>query len=686
MSNALRLLDEPDLLKGLTNAQTRNLFAKLEAVAALINAPRGQKGGVVATIARARQVSEQAVLNWQTIYNKFGAAGLVDGRRAASKNRSTLPEVTKAWITAEILRMKRNDGVMEVRRLALAQWRVWRRQGDPKHAIPGYLNPPRDCGKGYPAGWSYENFRRCQPENYQKAIARQGRINGDRLLPSILGTRVGTRYLEVVYFDDQQYDHLITAAGHNRPMVPLGFNAIDKLTAYAFQPHIRLRWRDEANEQYKHLTMREFVWYAITRLCAEGYRTDEVGTTYVKEHGTANTWSNQSFRTPLGFHSFEDAAKSLFNGCVRLDDSGLYNKAVFAEMLHGPQSAGNPRFKAPIESFFHLVRTYHLALPGQTGRNIDEAPEENYGLVNYEARMIKLAADLPPNLAQAIRSELYTAQEYAYFAHLAYGALNERDDHNLQGWADCGFVSPKWKWAEDPPEIWRDREELASLPPHLIEHANHQASLNPSLRRSFKMRPADAMRAVCNDPAIRRMRPEDAVLLVPMEWAQPVKIRSKREIHISDPLLSTEELIYFTEITNQHGRTEYLSPGDNVLAYVNPFDLDRLLICDQQGTYIGSVVRSVRVGRDRETLELMFRERARMANNLEGPVRAAMAPLAAQRKDIKANNDEVIATEKAMRDATPQPLTPTRSRGASVDILSADTVPDTTAPEADPFL
>lgn len=670
MSTALQLLDEPSLLKDLTSGQTRDLFSKLEAVAAMLDAPRGMKGGVVKTIARARQVSTQAVLTWLTIYNKKGAAGLIDGRRAASKTRACMPDVTKAWITAEILRVQRNDAIREVRRLAIDQWKVWKRHRDPKHAIPGYVCPPPDCGKGYPAGWSYETFRKCAPDRYQTTLARQGRIASDRLLPSILGTRVGTHYLEVVYFDDQKYDHHIIADGYDRPMVPIGFNAIDKLTAFAFQPHIRLRWRDDNSESYKMLTGREFAWYAITRLCTEGYRDDEIGTTYVKEHGTANTWHNEKLRTSRGFHSFEDAITSLLNGRVKLDDSGLYNKAIFTEMLHGPKSSGNPRFKAPLESFLHIVRNYHLALPGQTGRNPDEAPEENHGLINYEMKMLKLAQQLNPRLANAIRSELYTATEYAWIAHLIYGALNERDDHALQGWADCGFVEPRWRWANDEPGMWRTRDELIGLPDNLREHAQHQQRQDPSLVRPFKLTPAEAMRSVCKDPAIRRMKPEDAVLLVPMEWAHAVRVRNKREIVIQDPLLASESLIYFTELTNSRGRTEYLSPGDEVLAFVNPFDLDRLLLCDQGGTYIGSVVRSIRATRDRETVELMFKERARMAGNLEGVVRQAMAPVADLRGEIKANNDGIIEEFKGMRDATPKPPRP--RKGTSPGELADD--------------
>lgn len=698
--SALSLIPDKSILRTLSAEQNRDLMRKLHAVSAVLSAGYGQKGGVVDQISRSLHVSPQAVHGWCAAYRKAGATALIDCRRAAAKGRAHLPEITGEWFKDLIIRCQRNDSIREARRQAIDQWRLWRRTGDPRHAIPGYTTPPADCGKGYPLGWSEENFRRFSPEHFERTLARQGRIAADRLLPSILGTRVGTRFLEIIYFDDQKYDHHITAAGFSRPMVPIGFNALDKLTAYAFQPHIRLRWYDEEAEKHRSLTMREFMWYVIHILTTVGYRTDDVGTTLIKEHGTANTWSNQSMRTPLGFHSFEDAVTSLLDGHVRLDDSGLYNRAVWQELIHGPKPSGNPRFKAPIESFFHIVRNYHLALPGQTGRNPDEAPEETYGLLAYETKLAEKAANLPDALRHAIRSELFTAAEFGWFSQLAYQALNERTDHRIQGWEDCGFVVPAWRWAEDPADMWRSREELASLPEHLIAHANHQAKLDPSLRKPMRLSPADAMRSVSGDPAIRRMPPEDAVLLIPMEWAHPVKIQDRHQIVISDPMLATEPLVYFSEITNSNGRKEYLRPGDQVLAHINPFDLDRLLILDQSGAFIGHVVRSVRTGRDKETLDLMFRERARISGNLGSRTRHAMSPIADQRQADKAANDDLIrkarlmqegkpATEQEIRSASAAAGVTTRrintwEQSADPDLSAAALQPDCT-PDAQPF-
>ena len=265
-------------LAGLTPGQKGDLFRKLGVVVHVDQAGYGAKGSIVAGYARTLGISQQAIHQWLSAFRKSGWRALVDGRRCAARGRGALPEITRQWIQDEIIRSQRNDAVQEVHRMVIAQWRLWQRTGDPQYALPGYRTCPPDAGKGHPAGMSYETFLRCQPTQYQATLARQGTIAAYRTLPSILSTCVGTKYLEYVFFDDEKPDINIRVLGFDKPMVPLCFHALDRLTRYPFEPHIRLRWFDTASHTHKHLTQKEFVWYVIWMLCTQGYRTDEAGT------------------------------------------------------------------------------------------------------------------------------------------------------------------------------------------------------------------------------------------------------------------------------------------------------------------------------------------------------------------------------------------------------------------------
>ena len=655
------IIDEGGLaeLSQLSPNQKSDLFAKLGAVQLVSSAAYGTKQGIVATQARVLRVSEQAINGWLAIYKKCGFRGLIDGRKAAAGSRASLPEVTRQWIKDQILNCQRRDAVAEVHRMTIAQWRMWTRTGDPQWAIPGFSSPPADAGKGFPAGFSVENFRRCGPDNYQKTLAAQGTIAAYRTLPSILSTSVGTRYLEYVFFDDEKPDVNVRVLGYDRPMVPLCFHALDRLTRFPFRPHIRLRWYDTDKQTHKHLTQKEFVWYVIFLLVTEGFRSDDVGTTYIQEHGTAKVWANQSLSTPGGFHSFEDALRSITarDGMpgVRIDSSGLFNRPAFSELLYGPQSSGNPRFKAPIESSFHLWRIYSQHLLGQTGLNIGNAPEENHGIAKYERKILKIANDLPAHIRESLLSNFLTGVEFGSVAELIRLALANRDDHKFEGWYENGFVEPVWRWAEEPVGTWHSRSELANLPQHLREHALHQQRQDPRLSDLQSWSPAIARETCLRDPAVSKLSIFDAIHLVPTAWLKPAKFNKRNFVEVTEELLPGMDLQYLPELTTLRGRTEVLREGDKVMLLLNPLMPDTVLCYDQNLTPIGTLTRNVPLGRDSDQIEELYKQRSRIKTAMDAPVRRAMQGQADRRDVVKRFNDDLI--QKARDEAAGKPAT-----------------------------
>lgn len=680
--------DGLDELKQLKPPQQTALFRKLAVVYQVENAAYKTKEIVKATIARAMSISKQAIDQWLKIYKKFGFRGLIDGRHFGSRGRALMPNITAAWIKDLHLRCQRNDSGKEVWRQVTDQWRLWRRTGDSQYALPGFLTAPPDCGKGYPAGFSQESIRRCKPTDWQASLARQGTIASYRNLPSILGTRVGTKYLETVYFDDQKLDIQVRVPGYAKPMVPLCFNALDRLTAYPFDPHTRLRWFDVEEGINRSLTQKEYVWYRITILVEQGYRTDGDGTTHVEEHGTAKGWANKAIKTPDGHHSFSEALLSITHGCCKTTSSELFNQAAFKELLYGPQSSGNPRFKAPIESFFHIVRTYMLPLIGQTGRNVEEAPEESYGIDQYEKSIIrdinKFPLHMQDRLHEGILSNYLTGAELANFTPLIYRALRNRTDHAMEGWAACHFMEPVWRWADDEPGKWRSRSSLAGLPQTLRETAMHEQSLDPNLTTIIPWSPEIARACHLKDPAIKKLDWKDAIHLLPTTWAKHVKVRDRHQIHITEELLPGVELIYLPELTTPRGRTEYLQPGDELMVYLNPLMPDTLLVCDMDFRFIGTITRNVRIGKDNNQLDEMFAQRARLKGHQEAVVRRAMQPVADRREAVAEINKDLLSQA---RNVTPPAEAIKPDRRAEIDPLSASLAPAAAVvTETDPFV
>jgi hypothetical protein len=689
MSTVLSLIDSPSLLSRITPAQKQDLFTKLDAVQMMLDAGYGRKGEAKKIAAKQLRVSEQAVQNWYDLFQKKGCEALVDGRRKRGASKG-ISETTKAWIFEEYCRLQREDSGVEIFKMIRERARLWWKTGNPRFAIPGFMDPPAISAKGYPEGLSQETIRRCGPDAYQRALAHQGRKTASGLLPSIPDTRVGVGYLERIFFDDQMYDHYITEPGYKTHMRPVGFNALDYLTGAFLDFHIRLRWWDENSETHKSLTQREYVWFVIGLLSTVGYRTDSRGTRLVFEWGTANGWSSETGKhvTQLGFTSFDDALHAATDQHVTIDRSGKFNKATWKEMLFVPKSAGNFRYKAPIESMFRAVRTHGLLLPGATGRKAELAPEESHGLEREERRWLKLANSLPSHIAEAVRTNNFSFMEYYRAYRAIYAGINADPEHSLKDWDKIGFCLREWRWNEDPPTLWRPRAELANLPEHVIATHEAQRSSNPELMRTRRMSRAEAVRVCENDPAIRTLDKWKFHQLLPLSWALPVTVRDSREIVISDPLITgAGDLTYFTTCRTERGHVIHLQPGDKLLCHLDPFRPDELIVMDQQGVPIGMTPRRPDdVPSNSEIAKELLGARALMTADVSAPVRHAFQTVAERRREVRENNESL---EERMRDVSPatKAAKPKRERPSANDPF-ATSVPASanTEPEADPFL
>jgi hypothetical protein len=684
------------LLRTITPDQKTDLLKKLGAIQAVRNAPFGTKCDVVSICARELKVSEQAIHTWIGLFKKRGAAALVDGRRQRGREKG-LPQTTRDWIFGEFIRLQREDSGTEIYKFIRDRARLWWKTHNPKYQIPGFIDPPPIGPKGYPAGLSQETIRKCGPDKYQRALAHQGRKSASALLPGIPSSRMGTGYLENIVFDDQMYDHYVTAHGYESHMRPVGFNALDFLTGCFLDSHIRLRWWDKTEDKNRGLTQREFVWFVLGLLSSVGYRTDQRGTRLIFEHGTANSWSSQSGKlvTPGGHASFDDALFAFTDGRVTVDRSGKFNQATFKELLFAPKSTGNFRFKAPIESMFRAVRTHGGLIPAATGKDAEHAPEDSYGLEREERRWMKLANSFPEHLAEAVRSNTYSFAEYVAAYRWIYAGINADPEHALKEWAECGFVKNVWHWEEDAPDLWRDRSQLANLPAHVRETFEAQLALNPGLLRSRRMSRTEARMSLQDDPAIKRLDPRLFPQLLPLAWATAAKVNKNREIHIHEPLYrgSNADLVFFATVRNERGHRINLSPGDELLCHLDPFRPDDLIVMDQRGQPIGTAARvpdyvptNSQIGKE------LIAVRAVLAADLDAPVRSSMQSVAEERREVRERNE---ALEERMRNVTRDednaprktPAKPPRPAARDHDPL-AESLPAAPAEttEADPFI
>jgi hypothetical protein len=641
--SSLNLIDDHKRFAQMSPRVQESVLFRLDWIVKIESVTHGKKGKIKEAAAEALDVSLPTVDRFVRGFREGGWRALLDQR---GKNIKPLPAEFRAFVRQLHLQCQRATSGREVQRMLIERWNLWKRTGDSKHAIPGYDTPPPASAKGYPAGWSEDNILRFRPDEYALSVARQGTKRAAGFLPSILKTRVGVKFAQIVFFDDQDYDVKVAARGlSQRSLRPQGFNCLDYLSGNFMHHAIRLRWWDTEKESYRTLTQTDFTWFVVSYLQKHGYRRDSHGTTLVFEHGTATGYNNRELSTFGGYSNFDEALAGISHGCIRVERSGLFNQPAFAGMLFRPQSSGNPNFKAPLESMFNLVRNRMAALPGATGRNRDLKPAEQYGEDLYTGQMLKLWERLDQRHRELIRFPMLTAEEFGEVVGTVYEAINSRTDHGLEGWERCGFVAPQFRFTPDERSPWLSREEVAAMPDDLRAMILAKTE-TPGHVRPYQLSPADVARQCAGE--LTKLPDHLIPLLIPRQWARPATVKSDRTISIKDQLLGPEAFTYVCRIENGDSAI-VLKPGTKLLCYLNPYAPERLAICKEDGAFLGTLYQQTRAGwLDHEAILDHLKERAELKADMDTAVRPHLEGLMADRAEMKRTNERLAKGEPVL--------------------------------------
>lgn len=635
----MRMIDDHAEFTRLPAAAQSDILIRLGWVHRIVNVGRGHKGSAVKAAAADLGIHPSAINRYLARFMRKGWRGLKDARVAGNGGAKGLPEDFKEWVKGLHLQNQRSTTGREVHRQVIERWSKWKRTGDPALAIPGYLTPPPAGSQGYPVGWSEDQIVRLRPDAYALTMARQGGKAGAKFLPSILKTRVGVRFGQVVFFDDQDYDSKIAAPGlSQRTLRPQGFNALEYLSASFLEYCIRLRWWDADKKQHRTLTGIDYTWFQILYFQRHGYRTDDVGTTIVEEHGTASGYANKELWTPDGHHSLAKAWEALSGGKIQTVASGLFNQPAFAGMLFRPQSSGNPNFKAPLEGIFNLVRNRFAALPGPTGLSREMSPAEQYGQDLYVKQLLKVWDRLDDQHRAYLQFPVMTYAQFGAAAAAVYAAINSRTDHELEGWHKCNHIVPQFRWTADDSSRWLSQGEMLALSPKQRSAAEALME-EPGHVRPFNLSPAHVAQAHKHE--LTPIPDHWIPLLIPVQWSREAIVASNRTVTIQDKTLGPEPFRYIARFRQSDGALT-LKPGTKLRIYLNPFDTTRLYVCRADGSWLGVLHEMTRAAfTDTEAIIGQLHERAEMKADMDLEVRPHLEGLIHHREGIKRVNDRL---------------------------------------------
>jgi hypothetical protein len=311
--------------------------------------------------------------------------------------------------------------------------------------IPGYATwPEADENTGVPAGWG-KNLYRHAPDKLELAASRIGRKAASEFKLKVRNTRVGLKLGEFMEFDDHEFNLLVNFPGQWKAMRPRGFGVVDVLSGCCFSHILKPTLWDDDEKKKKALTETDFMWFVVNTLMHTGFRTDDVGTTLIVEHGTAAIRGNKKY--PLGHALRQDLEQRLYDatgGKVKVERSGLYGHPAH-QGQHASEGGGNYRFKAHVEGFWRMVDDRLDSLPGQVGKGRDHSPEQLLGIRAMNTKLLEAAQELPPERAAHLMFPVMLWHDCAQQIAAGIERINSDPEHKLEGWERLGFMVQQWR-------------------------------------------------------------------------------------------------------------------------------------------------------------------------------------------------------------------------------------------------
>lgn len=500
------------------------------------------------------------------LYYRYKAAGcrwqsLLDGR-SSTANRRKARTANKAFRAHLALLATRHK-----RCLASAVRELYEEWENCK-PIPGYEGLNYEPGIPLPSGWSMDNLLRLMPDRKALSIVTQGVRAAANDLRQAYGTRAGGWPCSYVMFDDVWLNILATGYGEDGKMQlgrPLQLGCLDYYTGRRLCWGTKIRTKREDGTSVQ-LNADEMLFLLCDFLHNVGYSPR--GTVLVVEHGTAAI-----------SEAVKDQLALLTNGLVRVERSGM--QGVRQAGAFPGRAVGNPRFKASIEVWHSLLHNYMDGYATQTGTNRTE-PEPLWGLREECNDLLKKGGQLAPERDLALMPYAPSLRELADDLTRLVGQINNRSDHELEGWEACGFT--RLEFSLNGRDGWAP---LDSLDPQAAAMAKAMALGNPALLRTRRLSPQEAWELSLRDPVNKLIRLSAAECVTLMGAHRKFKLTMRGgAFKIKDSSRHHEQLLYDACVTDARGNERILPAGGTYFGVLNPFNCN-LFILDDRDRVLG---------------------------------------------------------------------------------------------------
>lgn len=443
--------------------------------------------------------------------------------------------------------------------------------------VPGYAGWPG--WPNLPSGWGGKgrNLYRHLPKKLELTALRQGLGAAQaRYGPKVLSTRVGLWHMSHVVMDDVKLDvkaHLLESP---KLIVPLQLGALELLSGdrftYGMKPQL---WRPDGTKSGIQEGDTRFLLANI--LTTQGI--SKRGTTFVIEHGTA------AIRGPV-----RDILTRAFGDLVQFSDSGFRGKLqALAGMGDGRGGGGNPNHKAALESLHNLIHNEMAALPAQTGH--DRTEPEFLGVIERaDERLLAIARRMPPEAVQLLKFR--TLEWHSQLVPLVAAVLdsiNKRDDHDLEGWAELGFITRQYRLMPTSNEWWNE-SQLLELAPASRNAILAQADADSRCWMPKRLSPHEVFEMGRAKGEIIKAPDSVVAEILYHDLAKPRRVGDDGVFEFEDQEIAPGVLTFEGRVLCPNGREEELKWGETYEAVINPFNRSVLWVYSgtrQRGAFLG---------------------------------------------------------------------------------------------------
>lgn len=476
--------------------------------------------------------------------------------------------------------------------------------------IPGYPGWPG--WPNLPAGWGGKgrNLYRHKPSKLELTALRQGLGRAKQLHGTkTLGTRVGLWHLSHVAFDDIHLDLKAHLLESKKLIRPLQLGALDVLSGSRFaHGTVPQLWRADGTKAM--LTEKDMRFLICCVLRYQGISAR--GTTWLGEHGTAVIRGHE-----------RDILKRAFGDTLKFGDSGMLGKVqAICGMGDGRGGGGNPNHKAWLESLHNLIHNELAFAPGQLGHGRD-APEFMGVIERHDEALLKLARRLPMEVMRSLKLKtLEWHTQLMPFINAVLTMIDRREDHNLEGWAELGFITRDYRLMAESAE-WINEKRLLEMPDVTRNAILAAAEADKRCWQPRKLSPHEVFQR--GRAAGEIIQAPDSVIaeILYQDMAEPRRLDHDGKFHIFNRELAASELEFDGRVTAPNGRQSRLVDGETYEVVLSPFDAETLWIYSAtkaRGAFLGTCSLTARHNRadDEASKEAFKRSSHAMAERLAG--------------------------------------------------------------------